>query len=101
MKFKVNDKVIVTSGKDKGRKSRITRVLPKEDKVIVEGANMYTRHWKKMYGQPGRVERKERPLATAKIAIINDKGEPDRIGWSLKDGVKVRIYKKTKTVIEE
>ncbi len=100
MKFKVNDQVIVTAGKDKGKKSKIIAVLPKSDKVIVEGANLYTRHIRKMQGRAGEIVRKERPLATAKIAIINDKGQPDRIGYIMQDGEKKRIFKKTKTVIE-
>ncbi|MDO5561810.1 MAG: 50S ribosomal protein L24 [bacterium] len=101
MKFKVNDQVIVTSGKDKGKKSKITRVLPRKNQVVVVGANMYTKHVRKMQGKAGEIVQLERPLATAKIAIINDKGEADRIGYIIEDGVKKRIFKKTKTVIKE
>ena len=101
MKFKVNDQVVVTSGKDKGRKSKIVRVIPAHDSVVVEGVNMYTRHVRKMMGQPGQTVRRELPLSTAKIAVINDKGQPDRIGYQIKDGVKQRIFKKTKTVMPE
>lgn len=101
MKFRVNDQVIITSGKDKGRKAKITAVLPAKDQVVVEGVNMYTRHIRKMMGRPGEKIRKERPLSTAKIAIVNDKGQADRIGFVVEDGVKKRIYKKTKTVITE
>jgi len=99
MKFRVGDQVVVTSGKDKGRKAKITKVLPAKDAVVVEGVNMYTRHVRKMMGQPGQVLRRERPMATAKVAILNEKGQPDRIGYIFEDGVKKRIYKKTKTVI--
>ena len=63
--------------------------------------NMYTRHIKKMMGQPGQTIRRERPLSTAKVAIINDQGKADRIGYIMDNGVKKRIYKKTKTVITE
>lgn len=101
MKFKVNDQVIVTAGKDKGKKSKITKILPKENKVIVEGANLYTKHVRKMQGRAGEIVHQERPLSTAKIAILNEKGQPDRIGYQIKDGAKVRIFKKTKTVITE
>ena len=80
---------------------KIVRVLPAKDQVVVEGVNMYTRHVRKMMGQPGQVIRRERPLPTAKIAILNDKGEPDRIGYVVEDGVKKRIFKKTGTVITE
>lgn len=96
MKFKIGDQVIITAGKDKGKKAVITRVLPKSGKVTVEGCNMYTRHVRKMAGQAGQKMRLERPLVTAKIAILNDKGEPDRIGYKIgADGKKIRIYRKT------
>lgn len=101
MKFRVNDQVIVTSGKDKGRKSKIIQVLPAKDQVVVEGVNIYTRHVRKMMGRPGEKIRRERPLSTAKIAIINDKGQADRIGFVVENGTKKRIYKKTKTVMTE
>ncbi|MBQ6449674.1 50S ribosomal protein L24 [bacterium] len=101
MKFRVNDQVIITSGKDKGRKSKIIQVLPAKDQVVVEGVNMYTRHIRKMMGRPGEKIRRERPLSTAKIAIINDKGQADRIGFVVDNGTKKRIYKKTKTVMTE
>ena len=101
MKFRVNDQVVVTSGKDKGRHGKIVRVLPQKEQVVVEGLNMYTRHVKKFYGQPGQIVRRERPLSTAKVAIVNDQGQADRIGYIIEDGVKKRIYKKTKTVIAQ
>ncbi len=104
MKFKVGDKVIVTAGKDKGMKSVITQVLPKENRVVVEGANLYVKHVKPMplIDRPGERRRQERALPTANIAIVNNKGEPDRIGYKIKDsGEKVRIYKKTGEEIED
>ncbi len=101
MKFKVNDQVIVTAGKDKGKKSNIIKVLPKENKVVVAGANIFVKHVRKMQGRAGEIIRQERALPTANIAILNEKGQPDRVGYILKDGVKTRIFKKTKTVITE
>lgn len=101
MKFKTNDQVVVTAGKDKGKKSKIIKVLPKENKVIVEGANVFVKHVRKMQGRAGEIVRKERALPVANVAILNDKGQPDRIGYLIKDGAKVRIFKKTKTVIKE
>ena len=100
MKFKVGDQVLVTSGKDKGKKGAISKVLPPDNKVVIEEVNLYTRHVRKFGTQAGQKVVKPRPLATAKIAILNDKGEPDRIGYKFEaDGKKVRIYKKTGTVI--
>lgn len=102
MKFKVGDQVIVTSGKDKGQQGKILRVFPEAQEVLVQGQNMYTRHFKAMMGQPGRRERKERRLSTAKVAIWNaDSSKADRIGYQIeKDGTKTRVFKKTGKKIE-
>ncbi len=102
MKFKVGDEVIITGGKDKGKKASITRVIPAKDKVVVEGINLYTKHVKPMGGQAGDKVVLERPLPTAKIAILNEKGNPDRIGYSVdKKGSKTRVFKKTGAVVPE
>lgn len=102
MKFKVGDKVRVVGGKSKGLEAEISRVIPEKNTVVVPGANQYVKHRKPMGGQPGQKLVLERPLPTAKIAILNDKGEPDRIGYSVaKDGSKTRIFKKTGAVVPE
>lgn len=102
MKFKVGDIVLVTAGKDKGTKAKILRVLPDAQRVVVEGANLYTRHYKPMNNQPGRKVRKERALTTASIAILNEQGKQDRVGYSVaKDGTKIRIFRKTGTPVPE
>jgi large subunit ribosomal protein L24 len=102
MKFKVGDTVLVTAGKDKGKKGPIVRVFSEDNSVVVEGMNMYSKHIKPMNGRAGEKMRLERPLATAKIAILNEKGLPDRVGYSIsKDGQKTRIFKKTGTAVPE
>ncbi|MCB9813052.1 MAG: 50S ribosomal protein L24 [Pseudomonadales bacterium] len=102
MKFKVNDKVLVTAGKDRGKSGVILKVYPKLEKVLVEGANKYTKHIKPMSGRAGDKIKAERPLHTASVSILNDKNQPDRVGYSIaKDGSKTRIYKKTGKVIVE
>lgn len=96
MKFKVNDNVQVTAGKDKGKHGKVTKIFPKEEKVLVEGVNMYVKHIKPMQGRAGDKIRKERPLGLGKVAIMNpDTGKIDRIGYKMVDGKKVRIFKKT------
>ena len=80
MKFKVGDEVIVTSGKDKGKKGSVIAVFPKTDKVVISGVNVVVKHRKPFAGQPGERFTIEKPLSVAKIAIINDKGNPDRVG---------------------
>jgi large subunit ribosomal protein L24 len=96
MKFKVGDNVIITTGKDRGKKGQIIKTFPKKNTVVVSGMNMYTRHVKPYAGQPGDLVKRERPLALSKIAIVNDKGQADRIGYTVtKAGAKERIFKKT------
>ncbi len=96
MKLKVNDTVLVTGGKDKGKTAKIVKVIPKEDRVVVEGVNMYVKHIKPMQGRAGEKIRRERPLPTANVAIINpETGKVDRIGYKIDGDKKIRIFKKT------
>jgi len=102
MKFKVGDKVLVTGGKDKGKKSEIMALLTDKDRVVVKGVNIYAKHVKPVpaISKPGEIIRQERALPTANIAILNEKGEVDRIGYKVaQDGTKTRIFKKTGGVI--
>jgi len=70
--------------------------------VVVEGANMYVKHVKPMGGRSGDKLSVERALSTAKIALVNDKGEVDRIGYKVaKDGSKTRVFKKTGAAVPE
>lgn len=96
MKFKVGDQVILTGGKDKGKKGVIAKILPESNKVLVEGVNMYVKHMKPTAERAGQKMSLPRPLPTANVAVINDQGMVDRIGYQMtKDGQKTRIFKKT------
>jgi large subunit ribosomal protein L24 len=96
MKFRVGDTVLVTGGKDKGKKGQITQVIRQENAVVVDGMNMYVKHVKPQGGQAGQKVSRSRPLPTAKVAILNNEGKQDRIGYKVaKDGSKVRVFKKT------
>jgi large subunit ribosomal protein L24 len=102
MKFKVNDTVKITAGKDKGRQGKITKVFPQNQRVTVEGINLYKRHVKPQgEGKPGGIIEVERPLPLAKIALICKKcNQPTRIGYRLtKTGTKTRICKKCQAEI--
>ena len=100
MKLLLGDTVLITGGKDRGKKGEITRVISKQNTVVVAGVNLYTRHIKPQGGRSGEKVKRERPLPMSKVAIINDKGQPDRIGYVLtKDGKKQRVYRKTGAVI--
>jgi large subunit ribosomal protein L24 len=93
-KFKKGDTVLVTAGRDKGMKGEIIRLLPKADKLVVKGVALYKRHVKPTQSKEGGVISVERPIATAKVALlVGDK--PTRVGLKRnQDGVK-RVAKKT------
>jgi len=100
MKLKIGDKVLVTAGKDKGKKSEIIAVFPAENKVTVRDVNLYFKHIKPLMDRKGEKVRRERPMSVAKVAILNDKDQADRIAYSITaDGKKERIFKKTGQVI--
>jgi len=92
-KIKKGDRVVVLSGKDKGKHGEVTRSLPREGKVIVSGVNVVTRHRKPSQTNPkGGLERSEAPLHVSKVAIEDPKtGRPTRVRFEERDGKKVRI----------
>ena len=94
-KFQVGDNVIVTAGKDKGKKGKITKVLEGGMAVVVQGANIYKKHVKPQDQKPGGVIEKERPLAAAKIAILGGSGKPTRVAFKKTSAGKYRIDRKT------
>jgi len=102
MKLKIGDKVLVTSGKDKGKKSEISAVFPATNKVLVKNVNLYFKHVKPFMDKPGEKRRSERPLPVAKVAILNDKDQADRIAYQVTaDGKKERIFRKTGQTIKD
>ena len=97
-KIKKGDKVVILSGKDKGKHGEVTKAFPKEMKVLVGGVNMMTRHRKPSQTNPqGGLERIEAPMHIYKVAIEDPKtGKPTRVGFKvLEDGRKVRIAKRS------
>ena len=95
-KIKKGDRVVVLSGKDKGKTGDVTKAFPKEGKVIVSGVNVATRHRKPTQANPqGGLERREAPLHISKVAIATKDGKPTRVRFETQDGKKVRIAVKT------
>ena len=95
-KIKKGDRVVVLSGKDKGKTGEVTRSFPKELKVIVSGVNVATRHRKPSQANPqGGLEKIEAPLHVSKVAIATADGKPTRVRFEVQDGKKVRIAAKT------
>ena len=100
-KIKKGDTVVVLAGKDKGRTGEVTRVIPKDDKVVVSGVNVATRHKKPSQLNPqGGLERKEAPMHVSKVAIADPKGgKPTRVRFEERDGKKVRVAAKSGELI--
>jgi len=99
-KIKKGDKVVVLSGKDKGRTGEVVKAMPKEGKVIVSGVNVHARHRKPTQTSPqGGIERKEAPLHISKVAIATADGKPSRVRFEERDGKKVRVAAKTGELI--
>lgn len=96
MKFKLNDTVKITLGKDRGKTGKIEAILAKADQVVVAGANLYKKHVKKQGDkQPGGIMDLARPLALSKIALICPHCHlPTRIGYQGRKKTKIRICKK-------
>ncbi len=103
-KIKKGDHVIVLSGKDKGQKGEVTKVFPKEQRVIVSGVRMVKRHVKPTQWDPeGGIKSFEAPIHVSNVAHIDPKdGKPTRVGFTtLKDGKKVRVAKRSGEVIDD
>ena len=92
-KIRKGDKVVILSGKDKGKHGEVTRAIPKDSKVVVSGVNVVTRHKKPTQLNPqGGLERSEAPIHVSKVAIEDPKtGKPSRVSFKVEAGKKVRI----------
>ena len=100
-KIKKGDKVVVLSGKDKGRHGEVVKSMPKEGKVVVSGINVHARHRKPSQVNPqGGIERREAPMHVSKVAIADPKtGAPTRVRFEERDGKKVRVAAKSGELI--
>ena len=100
-KIKKGDKVVVLSGKDKGKHGEVVKSMPKEGKVVVAGVNIAVRHRKPSQANPqGGLERSEAPLHVSKVALEDPKtGKPTRVRFEERDGKKVRVAVKSGELI--
>jgi large subunit ribosomal protein L24 len=103
MKLHTGDTVLITAGKDKGQRGTIQKVLPRKDRVVVEGKNVYKRFRKGVGDQKGGVLEYSRPLPSASVALVCPKcGKQTRVAYSTdKKGEKSRICAKCKAIIEK
>ena len=100
LKLKTGDKVVVSTGKDKGKEGKIIAVDRKSNRVLVEGINMISKHTKPSpANQQGGIIKKESYIHASNVMYLHN-GKATRIGALIKDGKKVRIAKKTGEVID-
>lgn len=101
-KIKKGDKVIILSGKDKGKTGEVLKSMPKDGKLLVSGINMVKKHTKPSVMSTGGIVEKEMPVDKSNVAILDPKtNKPTRVGFKmLKDGKKVRFAKKSGEVID-
>ena len=100
--IKKGDKVIVTTGRDKGKKGEVIKIFPKEDRALVAGVNVVKRHQRQTQTQQGGIVNKEAAIHLSNLAHVDPKsGNATRIGIkTLNDGRKVRFAKKSGEVID-
>ena len=101
MKIKKDDMVVVISGKDKGTTGKVLKAMPKENRVIVEGVNVQTKHQKQTRTEKAEIRHIEGPIDVSNVARYDTKSkEIIKIGYEVRDGKKVRINRKTGNVID-
>jgi large subunit ribosomal protein L24 len=101
-KIKKGDKVVVLTGRDKGRSGEVVQVIPTENRAVVRGVNMVKRHTRQSGTQEGGIISKEAPIQLSNIAIADPKdGKATRVGFKiLDDGRKVRVAKRSGDLID-
>jgi large subunit ribosomal protein L24 len=101
-RIKRGDRVVVTTGRDRGRAGEVLRVLRQADRLIVQGVNMVKRHQRPSAGHPGGIVEKEASIHISNVAHVDpDGGRPTRVGYKfLDDGRKVRVAKRSGEVID-
>jgi large subunit ribosomal protein L24 len=102
-KIRAGDQVVVIRGEDKGRRGKVSRVIPDRGQVVVEGINTVKRHVKATPQRPGGILEVEAPLDVSKVALADpDGGKPTRVKFKIDDnGKKTRIAKSGATLPEE
>ncbi|MBD7983713.1 50S ribosomal protein L24 [Sporosarcina sp. Sa2YVA2] len=103
MHVKKGDKVMVITGKDKGKTGVILAAFPKKDRVLVEGINIVKKHTKPNQANPqGGIISQEAAIHVSNVMLIDPKsGEPTRVGFKFEDGKKIRIAKKSGEALDK
>ncbi|MCO6177987.1 MULTISPECIES: 50S ribosomal protein L24 [Ciceribacter] len=99
-KIRKGDKVVVLTGKDKGRSGEVIQVMPKEDRAVVRGINIVKRHQRQTQSQEAGIINKEASVHLSNLAVMDKDGKPTRVGFKVVDGKKVRVAKRSGDVID-
>jgi len=99
MKIKTGDNVVVIAGKDKGKSGKVIAAMPKDNRVVVQGVNVLTKHAKAKQNQPAEIKHFEGPIDASNVMILEG-NKATRVGYEVKDGKKVRVSKKTGNTIK-
>ena len=98
---KTNDTVVVITGKDKGKTGKVLKAMPKENKVIVQGVNMQTKHARATQKAAAEIKHIEGPIDASNVMYYDSKAKQGtRIGYKIENGKKVRVAKKSGKVID-
>ncbi|MGE5537166.1 MAG: 50S ribosomal protein L24 [Gemmatimonas sp.] len=102
MKIKKGDEVVVLTGRDRGKKGEVLRVVPRDNRVVVRGVNVVKRHTRPRAGDAGGIVEKEGAIHASNVAMADPKdGKPTRVGYkTLADGRKVRVARRSGEVID-
>lgn len=101
MRIKKDDTVVVITGKDQGKTGKVLKAMPKENKVIVEGVNVQTKHQKQTRTEKSEIKHVEGPIDVSNVMYYDAKAkQATKIGYEIKDNKKVRVSKKTGKVID-
>jgi large subunit ribosomal protein L24 len=101
MHIKKDDTVVVITGKDKGKKGKVLKALPKTDKVIVEGVNIQTKHQKQTRKVAAEIKHQEGAVHVSNVMLWDSKAKaPTRVGYEIENGQKKRVSKKTGQILD-
>ena len=100
-KIRKGDRVVVLTGKDKGKQGNVLEVFPKDTRATVQGLNLHRRHTKQTASTDAGIFTREAPIHLSNLALLDAGGKPTRVGFKIQDdGKKVRVAKSTGDVID-
>ena len=101
MRIKKDDMVIVITGKDKGKTGKVLKAMPAEHRVVVKGVNVQAKHQKQTRTEAAQIKHVEGPIDVSDVMYYDEKSKQAvKVGYAFKDGVKVRVKKKTGDVLD-